>query len=114
MIRIGDCGAQVTDLQKKLVDLGYEIAVDGAFGPITRWAVLNVQAMFGYDIDGVVGPATAKLIEAQHGYGWNLRRPSAQRWALKAQGLLVEELEKKHTSEKEVNKDVKQHVTKSA
>lgn len=88
MLKQGDRGPEVADLQKKLVQLGYEIEVDGIFGPITRWAVLNVQAMFGYDVDGIVGPATGLLIEAQHAYGWNLKRPNAQRWALKAQGLL--------------------------
>ncbi len=99
MLKQGDRGAEVVDLQKKLVQLGYEIEVDGIFGPITRWAVLNVQAMFGYDIDGLVGPATGLLIEAQHAYGWNLKRPNAQRWALKAQGLLdtIDVVEKKES-----------------
>lgn len=88
MLKQGDIGPEVADLQKKLVALGYEIQVDGIFGPITRWAVLNVQAMFGYDLDGIVGAGTACLIQAQHAYGWSVRRADAQRWALRAQGLL--------------------------
>lgn len=93
MLMQGDRGRDVRDLQQKLVDLGYEIDVDGVFGPVTRWAVLNVQAMFGYDIDGIVGPATARLVDAQRGYGWSLKHASAQRWALHAQGLRSERSE---------------------
>jgi hypothetical protein len=35
--------------------------------------VRSLQTVFGYDVDGVVGPATHKLIEQQLGYGWNLQ-----------------------------------------
>ncbi len=90
MLIQGDRGREVRELQQKLVDLGYEIDVDGVFGPVTRWAVLNLQAMVGSDVAGVVGPATARLVDAQRGYGWSLGRPNAQRWALKAQGLRSE------------------------
>ena len=60
--------------------------VEGAL-PLTAWAVKNVQAMFGYDIDGIVGPGTTKLIDAQVGYGWSAKAADAQQRALKAQGL---------------------------
>lgn len=86
-LKKGSDGAEVEALQANLAKLGYEVAVDGKFGPITDWAVKNVQAMFGYDIDGIVGPGTSKLIEKQAGYGWNAKSEGAQKAALKAQGL---------------------------
>lgn len=89
MLMTGDRGPTVRVLQSKLVRLGYEpVVVDGVYGPITRWAVRNLQAMFGYTVDGVVGRGTARLIDAQIGYGWNARAATAQGLALKAQGLL--------------------------
>ena len=89
MLKIGDRGPAVRFLQEKLVKLGFEpVVVDGIYGPITRWAVQNLQAMFGYTVDGIVGRGTARLIDAQNGYGWNARSGNAQLWALKAQGLL--------------------------
>lgn len=86
-LKKGADGDQVKDLQLKLMKLGYAIEADGKFGRMTEWAVQNFQAMFGYDIDGIVGPATLKLIDAQAGYGWNATSENAQAQALKAQGL---------------------------
>ena len=37
-------------------------------------AVIAMQAIFGYDIDGMIGPATLKLIHKQSELGWNLER----------------------------------------
>lgn len=34
------------------------LAVDGAFGPLTKQAVENVQTFFGLSVDGIVGPQT--------------------------------------------------------
>ena len=89
MLQIGDRGIPVKDLQKALTKLGYEpVEVDGVFGPVTRWAVCNLQAMFGYVIDGVVGENTERLFKAQISYGWHTRSVKAQRVALRTQGLV--------------------------
>ena len=32
----------------------------------------SVRTVFGYDQDGIAGPATLKLVDQQAGYGWNL------------------------------------------
>ena len=92
MLSQGARGKEVQEMQKKLHQLGYELKVDGIFGPITRWAVLNLQSMFGYNIDGVVGEGTQKLLDTQVRVGWNFRAGDAQKRALKAQGLIKEQM----------------------
>ena len=58
-IQLGAHGGYVKSLQALLVEkAGQHIGVDGAFGPATRAAVLNVQRFFRLSPDGVVGPTT--------------------------------------------------------
>jgi hypothetical protein len=51
-------GTEVSVVQERLAANGSCLAVDGAFGPITRRAVLGFQATHGLATDGVVGPRT--------------------------------------------------------
>jgi putative peptidoglycan binding protein len=51
-------GPAVRQLQQRLKALGYNLAVDGAFGPGTAAAVKKFQAKKGLTADGIVGPAT--------------------------------------------------------
>ncbi|WP_194411343.1 peptidoglycan-binding domain-containing protein [Microbacterium cremeum] len=53
-VRLGDTGEAVRALQTLLADL----AVDGAFGPLTDAAVREFQSMFAPPADGIVGPVT--------------------------------------------------------
>lgn len=59
-VAYGDKGAQVTKLQKALIELGYlpSDAADGAFGYQTYNAVKAFQKANGLSADGVAGPAT--------------------------------------------------------
>lgn len=55
---MGGVRGDVRDLQQKLADLGYPIAVDGVFGPQTNHMVIDFQKNNGLVPDGVVGPLT--------------------------------------------------------
>ena len=55
-------GKEVKEVQTLLVDYGYDIAIDGAYGPQTEEAVYNFQIRNNLEIDGVVGPRTWKKL----------------------------------------------------
>ena len=60
----GDSGPEVSNLQVRLVALGYWLGpTDGTFGPLTRQAVLALQKAAGLPRDGVVGPATGQALQ---------------------------------------------------
>lgn len=54
----GDSGPSVSELQRILVDKGYDLDVDGKFGAQTYAAVRTFQAKAGLKVDGIVGPNT--------------------------------------------------------
>ncbi len=51
-------GQSVSDVQQLLRDAGYDLAVDGKFGPQTDRAVRDFQRTHGLEPDGLVGPRT--------------------------------------------------------
>ena len=61
-LKIGSKGDYVVIAQGRLVVAGYDIVVDGNFGPKTKQAVIQFQKDHGLVADGVIGPKTwAKL-----------------------------------------------------
>lgn len=54
----GSTGQDVWELQNKLRQAGYNISVDGIFGPETERAVRDFQTKYGLSVDGVVGQQT--------------------------------------------------------
>lgn len=64
VLRRGASGAEVRQLQQALKDRGYELAVDGRFGPNTEAAVRRFQAAQGLVVDGLAGPATLGRLRA--------------------------------------------------
>jgi peptidoglycan hydrolase-like protein with peptidoglycan-binding domain len=65
-VRPGDEGWLVLQLQQALKDVGFDLKVDGKFGPHTTNCVTSFQMQEGLQVDGVVGPQTwAKLADAK-------------------------------------------------
>lgn len=56
--RMGDEGAEIAEIQGQLIELGYDLVADGAFGPAMADAVKSFQASRGITPDGMVGPKT--------------------------------------------------------
>lgn len=56
--RYGDTGPAIGLLQKNLTQLGFKLAVDNSFGPLTQRAVKNFQKRNGLVVDGIAGPLT--------------------------------------------------------
>ncbi|HSJ51749.1 MAG TPA: peptidoglycan-binding protein [Actinomycetota bacterium] len=73
LIRVGDRGEAVRDVQHRLLDAGHRVQpdeLDGSFGPATRAAVQAFQRARGLPPDGIVGPDTwAQLVEAGYRIG---------------------------------------------
>jgi peptidoglycan hydrolase-like protein with peptidoglycan-binding domain len=64
ILREGDSGPAVAELQRRLTDAGFPCVADGDFGPMTAEAVRALQAARGLDVDGIVGPQTAAALLA--------------------------------------------------
>lgn len=60
--RSGDQGDEVAQIQKALAGLGYEVGVDGEFGPATKAAVMAFQESKGLEADGLVGDTTYRAL----------------------------------------------------
>lgn len=56
--RFGSKGSNVRLIQQRLKALGYNVAVDGSFGPMTLAAVKDFQRKQRITVDGKVGPVT--------------------------------------------------------
>ena len=70
LLRAGDRGAAVRDLQERLIAAGLFIRVDGHYSDATRHAVESFQAQRGLRVDGICGPETwSALIESGFALG---------------------------------------------
>ena len=85
VLKEGARGDDVTVLQKSMVQLGYELEVDGIFGSATKEAVLDLQKAFGYDVDGIVGDGTRHCVDKRLKEGWNVQGPKAGEAAAKGE-----------------------------
>jgi len=62
-LTLGNEGIEVTELQKKLTSLGlYSGPITGYFGPMTRTAVIALQAQNGLEQVGSIGPGTRTVL----------------------------------------------------
>lgn len=70
-LRIGNRGTKVANLQKCLNFLGFlgkdlkKLTVDGAFGPMTEFALKDFQRRCGIARDGVYGPITKNKMDIE-------------------------------------------------
>lgn len=64
LLRRGMKGTAVEKLQRSLSELGYPLAADGIFGPVTQRTVKRFQADHALAADGIVGPKTMAKLEA--------------------------------------------------
>lgn len=62
LVRKGDRGNAVRVIQSELAAKGYNLGIDGIFGPVTESAVKSFQGDNGLAIDGIVGPHTKKAL----------------------------------------------------
>ncbi len=58
LLRRGSRGSDVKTLQRTLRAIGYDLAIDGIFGPMTECCVRSYQGTRGLRQDGLVGPLT--------------------------------------------------------
>lgn len=65
VLRQGDGGPAVVELQRLLTAAGLPVADDGFFGPLTRAAVIRFQAHDGLQQDGLAGPNTLGRLRAR-------------------------------------------------
>ncbi|WP_430788512.1 peptidoglycan recognition protein family protein [Virgibacillus flavescens] len=62
----GDRGEDVKVMQRKLIELGYDLGgfgADGSYGPVTEKAVKKFQSDRGLIVDGFYGPITQKALK---------------------------------------------------
>src|SRR5437879_3851521 len=68
VLKQGSSGPDVTELQQKLKDLGFDPnGVDGNFGPGTKAAVIAFQQSKGLQADGIAGPASLAALGLGNG-----------------------------------------------
>ena len=64
-LKVGDKGTAVTELQKRLIELGYlTTSATGTYGAATKAAVIEFQKMAGLTADGVAGTSTVNALFA--------------------------------------------------
>ena len=64
-LKKGCQGSDVKWLQEAMTRIGYQLMVDGDFGPLTEKKVKAFQLAAGLTVDGKVGPATRKAIKGR-------------------------------------------------
>ena len=62
-MKLGDSGPDVKELQDLLLSHGFNIKIDGQFGPATQKAVKEFQSREGLVSDGIVQELTLKRLE---------------------------------------------------
>ncbi|HWP80450.1 MAG TPA: M14 family metallopeptidase [Candidatus Acidoferrum sp.] len=92
-LRYGMSGTDVMEMQATLKKMGYNPGpINGQFGAQTRSAIQRFQSRFGLTPDGIVGPATWRVLERfMLGYDLYAVRPGSTLWSIaRAYGTTVQ------------------------
>ncbi len=63
----GDRGQQVEEIQTMLDNIGYDVEIDGVFGPWTERAVKDFQYNNNLKVDGIMGTSTRNALQNMQG-----------------------------------------------
>lgn len=74
--RLGSKGDGVGEIQLALKLAGYDVTMDGYYGPKTREAVMAFQRSRGIGADGITGPKTMALLKEVLAVGTKNKDPS--------------------------------------
>lgn len=78
LVRRGDSGSQISELQKRLTELGYyNASISGTFDQITEDAVTRFQRDNGLPADGIVGAATETALRQPAGQSFQTPNPAS-------------------------------------
>lgn len=69
MVQKGDSGAEVWRVQRRLCQLGYLYKADGAFGDLTRYAILYFQKRNGLKVSGAADRETQERLFSDNALG---------------------------------------------
>ncbi|MFW6001182.1 MAG: LysM peptidoglycan-binding domain-containing protein [Halanaerobium sp.] len=63
-VKLHDRGNNVTEIQKYLVEIGYDVSIDGIFGKTTEESVKRFQKDNDLQADGIVGDSTYQKLKS--------------------------------------------------
>lgn len=79
LVRFGDSGPQIAELQRRLAELGYfKGTVSSTFDRPTEESVVQFQRESGIPADGIVGPATAMALRQPAPSSPSVSQPAGQ------------------------------------
>lgn len=89
----GSWGADVFQLQLKLIELGYSLDADGHYGSNTRRVVTAFQLSHGLKPDGIAGPRTIAALLAVRSTFTYVVQPGDSLWAISRRfGVSMDEI----------------------
>lgn len=105
ILRRGSSGAEVKELQEKLIYIGYNCGGygdDGSFGAGTETSVKEFQGNAGLTVDGIVGAETDKVLDAVYDFAKSYSFDTFVREVQAATGAGVDGIPGKETLSKTV------------
>ena len=114
ILKRGSKGKDVEFLQERLNSLGYDLAVDGVYGPKTEAAVRAFQKDNKIDSDGVVGNDTWSAIDKKSKEENEKKKPTKKENSLENNLIHTPELKKDSKQPGEVNQSYTPNINKGS